>query len=366
MNATRVAVIAGVASALVAAAACSDSAQRFTAPATFNATSGIWRSTIWQPTSNGMKYVGTREGTYRIDNNGRTIADSGRDVSLNAAAIAAAAAKMETEAVLNRFSKQGGTAAMRVGDDNAMLRPELRNGRTIRLGTRDGKEYALQLAPHSASGAPPSASIITVNGKAVAYRDAQYSNVRGRWRVRHNTSTLLDSTANAKLVVDTDYGVSALSAAVASNALRVAARVVGDALVTLVQPNALHATTLDDSAYACQAELETVLKATVAWTAAGGALAGATALCATTIVACASVPFLTAAFYLADIALGSAIGNHLACMINYWRSLPSSGSGGGNSSGGSQCTVIDWYISYDSGRTWNWFGQSQECHEFAE
>jgi hypothetical protein len=371
MRKTRAAFIAGLAASAFAAA-CSDSTQPISAPvASSNASKGTWTSTIWQPTDDGLQYVGARTGIYESSVNGKAIVDSGSAIQLDAGTIAANKQRAETESVLARMNApEGQFTAARVGASSSRYRPQIRQSQTTKLGVKDGKSFAIeQTTDGVAIGAPPSTTILTVDGQPIAVRNSRFRKVRGRWQTTHSSTTIIDSTAKRTLVVQTDFGGDATREMALLNGVRSGLAIAGDALAAFVLPATLHAATLTEESIPCYAELTDQLKAAAAFAAAGAALAVATTSCPITLVTCAAIPWLTGALIIADVALGVTIGNYVACLVNYNRAkdLPPDRSRGGGSGGGgsgmeaSQCITVDWYESVDGGHTWKYIDSTSSC-----
>jgi hypothetical protein len=375
MKSTRAACIAVVASVLATATACSDGSASIAAPdLARNANAGgTWTSTIWRPTANGLQYVGTRTGRYRSTIGGQNIVDTGTVVHLDAGTVAKAEIAVTAEMVAKRLDN-GGTAGLRASsgagnsaNNNTRRRPQFKNARIVNLGTRNGKAYALQLAVNAANpAAPASATIITEDGRAIGVRSARYRQSQGRYVVTHNTATLLDSASNASLVVNTDFDGDALQSLSALERARATLQVASDALASIVLPATLHAE--DAASIPCATEMNEQLKAAAAWSVAAGALATGSAACLATGITCVALPFLTMTVFIADAALGIAIGNYAACMYNYNHPVKSpTTNGAGNSGGGMNCILIEWYESHDGGKTWKFVDSTYQCsQEFME
>jgi hypothetical protein len=158
-------------------------------------------------------------------------------------------------------------------------------------------------------------------------------------------------------------------------------RRIGDLALRLVQPDALHAATIEDDGVPCAVELAASLAASgIAFqidataAVADAALIAATVLCASSpvdppaLVACAQIPALTAAASSATLAAVSATGvaviagaTYFECVWNHYtkkdtvkKNVP--GGGGGKEGGGiGECPDIEWYISYYGGISWEWY-----------
>lgn len=376
MHTTRAVRIALAGTAFLAA--CSDSSTPILAPTAANhAASGTYTTTLWKPDASGhVQYVGTRTGTFRTTA-GRVIVDSGRVVQLDPATVTARASAIETDQVLKQLSADGaltptpagGFAASRSPNratntaQRVQRRPGLRNARTLDVGTVNGRSIALQLAGNpNEPGQPAAASIITADGKPIAFRDARFRKTSNGWQTTRNTTTLIDSTSNATLIIDTEYGNDAVSSLGTLDRVRASVSAVGDALATVIAPAALHAEAAPfDSAIPCQDELSDLLKAVAAWGTAMAALTGAEASCPMLLYTCAAIPFLWATTAAADVALGVAGGIYTQCMWNYTHPQWTGSTTVMGGADGITCYLIDWYESFDGGKTWKYTDSTYQC-----
>ena len=227
---------------------------------------------------------------------------------------------------------------------------------------------------------PPEVVVWLRDGKPV-------STVTTKWKITgagavpvSSVTTALNEAGRPSMVIATEYAYNAASIEYGDE--RSLVRRIGDLALRLVQPDALHAATIEDDGVPCPIELAAsltasglALQALAAAAAADAALAGATALCASSpvdppaLAACASIPALTAAASSANLAATSHTGvaaiagaAYLSCVWNHYtkkdsvkKSVPGGGGGGKEGGGIGDCPDIEWYISYDGGITWEWY-----------
>ena len=257
--------------------------------------------------------------------------------------------------------------------------------------------------------------LVTRNGNAVALSVMKFSTVAERRTPTRVTATALDSVGRPAFVIDVKLEqpstmVSGLMRSVDN---------VGRRFLALVEPDALHAATLEeDDCETCWTDKLTMEAAAVvaagAWVTAKSLEAGAlvaanearvaAVIAADALLACAEtglVPLCEAAavaaaasataaaaaaaaqaaahgalllFGAATVVAAEYTVSYNECMKRRERCLKTpprdpiisigGGGGGGGPSEDTNCYTITWEISYDGGQTWQWLSDEQVCTEY--
>lgn len=246
-------------------------------------------------TSSGLQYQGTRTTSGTIGSSDLA-ASNGLEVTLSARELQEATNRVTLEDISTRASIVGSAVSDGTLDK---LQPRLKNALTTPVG-RDpqGRLISLQQSRGQLRSNSVTATILMVDGDATAIvRNRAYVTGADVEAVS-SIVTVLDSTGRAVVVEDIH---STFSQQVGSwNRAKSAFDFAGGALLSLVQPDALHAATLDEfEEWPCTSEM---IAATIAAGAASAAEAASLLAEASERTTSATVIAETAAFAAAMAA----------------------------------------------------------------
>lgn len=359
MNFRSVALVASVVVTVSVVAACTQDTSITSPRGTIVGTlKGAYRTNLWRIGGDGLEFVEARVGAFKRIGGGAIDADSGHHISTNEIDVAKAKESLTYEQ-LSAALVQTPQAfnSLRSNESKRVYTPRLKNGRNIKMGTVDG--HALSIDVSSGVGKMPGVMIVNDNGRAVSIRRNRFQTVGKKTELKRSVSTVLDSTGKPAFVIETELDYKALEVG-ALDRLRFGADLLGNALVSFIQPDALGAQGPSDeecAEAACYDKFQDMLTKMGIWSAAMAALAGALALCASSpvdpagILACAGIPWFHMAALAADVAFGAAVAAYWSCVQENRcrRDTTSSTGGGGGGGAGEQCYTIYYYESIDGG-----------------
>jgi len=373
MKLIRAAMLGALTAVPLVVLACSDGTSLVTSPDIDHAAiaTGSYRTTIWRPSDSGLTYVDAAAGRYRSSSGTKPVVDAGASIHLDAGTIERMKESLETELAISRLMDGQNNARDRTGAGSGLMRPTLKGGSVVGLGMIDGKAVSLQASPDAKSKKrPPKSIIVMLNGRATLIKDFQYRKERGKWTIARVTTTVLNSVGRPELISATEFGKE--NPDTSDNGvldhLRGGLDAVGNGFLQLIQPDALHASTvvsLANDEEACLREKIVLAGAVAGEVAAYAAYLLAVGSCvpspATCILAVAAAHL---AWLAADVALALAIVDLYNCLNPPPPPPPPSPPGGG---GGAEptCYTIDWYVSYDDGATWHYDSSEEVCEQYA-
>ncbi len=382
-------------------AACSDRSSNIVGPrgGIANTFRGTARSATWMVSDTGLVFMGAREGMHWDVSANPTLGDTGVASFMTPAAIRAATQEMEIEAPASNLTTTLASVGAGTNAGTTKIRPQIKNGVTRELGTdAAGNRFSMQASPGSSRATSVSSFVLYKNGEATNSAKIRWQSSGNARAAKRMILLALDrTTGSPAMVVDVQY--DAIPTVGAWNVLKSGMGETGNALVELVQPDALHAATPDEfEEWPCMTEQIYLSAMTGATTAATGvalaanvkkiesalesgtaeaAFLAALALCPETGVMCAAAAALqtialakagiaaayAAAQYvalsaaaLASFQAGVALGHYQDCQARrkalddaanpQYYSAPGGGEGGGDN-----CET-EWWISYNGGQTW--------------
>jgi hypothetical protein len=370
--------------AIIAIVACVDWS-RSTKPAESSSQSdyvatGVLFSAVWWPTAAGAEFGGSASVPVEL---------SAKQGVVNLTKSGPASTKPNVEAA-QRLHRSFNTSALLSGNGSGPASPARIVGRApgLKLAVKaryvsaqkvNGKSIRVAFVEDagSPSGQPPRASLVFVNGKLAAVREAQYARRSGQWRAVRTRTTMLDSTGKSVMMSETDAsgleyhgGVEQVGRAIG---IRDRAGRALSAVIRLAQPDVLEAATMQGWGSCILEEIALAValeRAYSAWLAVESAqnartiaqsnLETAQTNCQTPTEACldaveraqlaldnAQIALERAEydFYAADALAGVAGYNLWKC---YNRPAPTTGTGGGRTGPG-QCEEWCEYTIYMDG-----------------
>lgn len=351
--------------------ACSDRQPTSAAPDAEAASqaSGAWSSTVWSVGPAGLTYSGGITGRASTTDGGRRLGverESVRALSLSASDLEARRAALQGS--LPRVPTPSKGAPARAGTPT--LRMELRGAPTFTTRTSDGKELKTQLLGGPRGGGRPAGVLVSVGGRTRAL--IQYSHARDG-RLLSARSTLFGADGRPERVIESDFrGMTG------SKARRVSAmdRMLGGAgrlaagLGSLVGPTPLCAQNN------CDAEQLAWSQAYDAFNQADWDLQEAYRKCSATSGQypppdpdpCGQ-PLLDAQAAYDQANWNLIVARHNLDQCHFAPPPPPPGGGGGGGGGeddGMTCYRIDWYVSWDDGKTWEYLDSEYYCEQNEE
>lgn len=402
MNLLKKGLLGFVGSAVVVAA-CSENTPTAAKPEIFRSLAhAVLTTNLFVMSDTGLVYAGTTEQLG--DASGRSFSDATiAERALSKQELEDASQRVGIEMLSNRLSGSRPAFAESVAPGSAKLRPRLKNAVSRPIGS-DARGRAISI---EASSAKPrhnaiTSSVLVANGDAIAIIKHRWKG-NGRNLVPQNTViTLLDSLGRPQVVQDVHIQTS--QSVGSWQRTKSGLELASNALLSFVQPDALHAMPRDDiDDWACLTESLAVGAATTTLAAAtagvfaatsAALLAGITAgekaaLAAEALLLCPeAVPLCAAAAAAAGVAatagsawalakaaqaiceglvvattaaLGYATGALIACRereqarrdsVDAYNNPIYSGSPGGGGEG--ESCETEWWISYNNGATWSY------------
>jgi hypothetical protein len=238
----------------------------------------------------------------------------------------------------------------------------------VQLTTRDGKRISMQrVADPRGGGRPPVATMLYDGDRPVSLIEGVYQKEGKHWKPTRARVTIFGKDGKPAVVTEDNFAaLQTASVAMPGTAAAFADgfRRVGGSLARLIQPDALYAASLtEDDDERCWRQRLAVIGAAGTQVAADIALGVAITACGV------SGGVLCPAVIAASIAATAAAVNYLIKVAEYddcmSREDPIISSGGGGAGGGGEsgngCYDVVWEISYDGGRSWNYYDTQTVC-----
>lgn len=392
-------VIVGFVLSAIVVAACSDNTPTAAQPESLRSLAqSVITTNMFIISDTGLMYAGTREQLGSLSG-GSFSDEAATEKVLSREELEDASQRVGLEMLSTRVSGSRPALAASMASGTAKFRPRLKNAVTRNIGT-DARGRAISMEASSSIPTPNgiTSSILVANGAVIAIMKHRWKGSGHNLVPTNSIITLLDSSGQMRVIED--IHVQTTQSVGAWQRTKSGLELAGNALLSFVQPDALHAMPRDEfEEWPCFTETMAVGTAT---TVLAGATAGlllarsaaataqiasyresalaaeALALCPEAVPICAVAAEAAVLAGLAATAwvtaqagvvlceglavaasggLGYATGFLTACQArdqarrdstnNVHNPIYSSGSG----EGGDSCET-EWWISYDNGATW--------------
>jgi hypothetical protein len=346
-------------------------------------------TTVWTTDGGSLTYAGAATSQVvdrQKDSSLSTAYGPFRSIKLSMAEIDRRRSAVEPKAlelslrVMKAISPSGQSSPSGPDMSTAIFRPSFGQPMT-QWRSPEGRDIGFQMLTKKDLGV--TASLLFVDGRAVALAEFGYTKKSGKWKTSRMRSTFFDARGRPRMIVDTDLSdVNDVTSNVAS--LLKESSIKGVSWLN----STLKARALPDAAYAATTELPgmdcwpeflaaSTLDARAAFWAAAALIAGAecpTPLAAFTCIAAASA---LEAYFVALRDYKRALDTLAACRrahghcFDEYRGvddglniglrldceMPGEDDGDGPGGGSNDCEWFTYQISYDGGVTWQNYGE---------